>query len=124
MNTAADALAAMCADLAPSIQIFDLPPTSLIDTLAADATGTSRPRFAKLFQIRAAFPYCFKPGICYTLTSCNAVTVKDSVETWSSRATPFSNWVNWWSSQLKPDPIKKSDMDDGRGRRPKPAPSS
>ncbi|BFG30768.1 hypothetical protein CerSpe_170420 [Prunus speciosa] len=48
MNTAADALAAMCADLAPGIQIFDLPPTSLIETLAADAIGTSRPRLLPL----------------------------------------------------------------------------
>lgn len=44
MNTAADALAAQGADLAPGIHTFDLSPTFLIDTLAADANGTSRPR--------------------------------------------------------------------------------
>jgi hypothetical protein len=43
---------------------------------------------------------------------------------WSNRPTPFSNWVNWWSNRSKPEPIKKSDMLEGSGRRPSPAPSS
>lgn len=37
---------------------------------------------------------------------------------------PASIWVSWSRRRSKPEPMRKSDMVSGSGRRPEPAPSS
>ncbi|CAL2227641.1 unnamed protein product [Prunus armeniaca] len=44
-NCAANALAAKSFEFDPALQIFDKVPPFLVDILAADACGVSRPRF-------------------------------------------------------------------------------